>query len=112
MSASRGASHDHWVCTWLSTGGDQFPLVVDGSAGRSDGTCEGCCAGGTAGSVLLMSWLFASPRANRAPAVPRVARRPGPAGPLRPPGLPAARPRRRLAQGDDEALAPPVAAGR
>src|SRR5689334_3880554 len=81
MSASRGASHDHWVCTWLSIGGDQFPPAVDGSAGRSDGTCEGCCAGGTAGSVLLMSWLIASPRAYRGTGVSWWRVGPGRAGP-------------------------------
>src|SRR5436305_10048755 len=43
MDASRGASHDHSVCTWLSIGGDQFALGCACSAGGSDG----CCAGGT-----------------------------------------------------------------
>src|SRR5437763_15822548 len=43
MDASRGASHDHSVCTWLSTGGDHLPLACACSAGGSDG----CWAGGT-----------------------------------------------------------------
>ena len=50
IDASRGASHDHSVCTWLSTGGDQPSLA---------GAC--CCTGGTAGSVLLVSGLLLRP---------------------------------------------------
>ena len=42
MDASRGASHDHSVCTWLSSGGDQLPLACASSAGWSDGCCAGC----------------------------------------------------------------------
>src|SRR5690349_23247998 len=112
MSASRGASHDHWVCTWLSIGGDQSPLAVDGWVGRSDGTCEGCCAGGTAGLVLLMLWLIASPRAYRGTGASLVARRPWSCGPVRTARLPAARLRARLGRGDDVDLAATVVVGR
>src|SRR6266480_4815420 len=55
MDASRGASHDHSVCTWLSTGGDQLGLACACSAGWSDG----CCAEGTPDrSYSYRGWCF------------------------------------------------------